>query len=122
MNELGLTRMVKVEVVTRAADADAVRGLLHASGVSGWTSLSGVSGFGHHGTHEGRLLFNDRAGLVMVIVVLPYDRAAAVVTGLRDILDQRPGVMFVSEAWVSRPDYFGAGGSSGADELPGVTG
>ncbi|MEE3921126.1 hypothetical protein V2I01_31815 [Micromonospora sp. BRA006-A] len=39
--------------------------------MSGWTSLSGVSGFGHHGTHEGRLLSNDRAGLVMVIAVLP---------------------------------------------------
>ncbi|KAB1118766.1 DUF190 domain-containing protein [Micromonospora aurantiaca (nom. illeg.)] len=108
MNELGLTRMAKVEVVTRADDVDAVRTLLHASGVSGWTSLSGVSGFGHHGTHEGRLLFNDRAGLVMVIAVLPIERAEPVVVGLRDILAHRPGVMFVSEAWVSRPEYFGA--------------
>ncbi|MET7834749.1 nitrogen regulatory protein P-II family [Micromonospora sediminicola] len=113
MNELGLTRMVKVEVVTRADDADAVRTLLHASGVSGWTSLSGVSGFGHHGTHEGRLLFNDRAGLVMVIAVLPPDRAEPVVTGLRDILAHRPGVMFVSDAWVSRPEYFGADRAAG---------
>ncbi|MBO4208591.1 P-II family nitrogen regulator [Micromonospora echinofusca] len=109
MNELGLTRMIKVEVVTRADDADAVRTLLHTSEVSGWTSLSGVSGFGHHGSHEGRLLFNDRAGLVMVIAVLPYDRAAPVVAGLRDILGDRPGVMFVSDAWVSRPEYFDAG-------------
>ncbi|SCL25503.1 nitrogen regulatory protein P-II family [Micromonospora nigra] len=117
MKELGLTRMVKVEVVTRGADSDAVRTLLHASGVSGWTSLTGVSGFGHHGTHAGRLLFNDRAGLVMVIVVLPYDRAAAVVTGLRDILADRPGVMFVSDAWVSRPDYF----DTDTDGQPGTT-
>ncbi|WDZ82990.1 DUF190 domain-containing protein [Micromonospora cathayae] len=106
MRELGLTRMVKVEVVTRGVDADAVRTLLHTSAVRGWTSLSGVSGFGHHGTHEGRLLFNDRDGLVMVIAVLPYERAHPVVTGLRDILADRPGVMFVSDAWVSRPDYF----------------
>ncbi|MCI4065173.1 P-II family nitrogen regulator [Micromonospora sp. R77] len=108
MNELGLTRMTKVEIVVRGDDVEAVRDLLHAAGVSGWTSLSGVSGFGHHGNHEGRLLFNERAGLVLLITVLPPDRAAPVVTGLRTLLDQRPGVMFVGETWVSRPDYFRA--------------
>lgn len=108
MNELGLTRMAKIEVVVRGEDVDVVRDLLHASAVSGWTSLSGVSGFGHHGSHEGRLLFNERAGLVMVIAVLPHDRADTVVTGLRALFTDRPGVMFVSDTWVSRPDYFRA--------------
>jgi nitrogen regulatory protein PII len=106
MNDLGLTRMVKIEVVVRADDVDVVRELLRSAGVSGWTSLTGVSGFGHHGSHEGRLLFNERSGLVMVIAVLPQPHAEPVVTGLRRLFGDRPGVMFVSETWVSRPDYF----------------
>ena len=93
---------------THADDAESVRLLLRSAGASGWTNLSGVSGSGHHGTHQGRLIFNDRAGLVMVIAVLPYDRAVPVITGLREILTNRPGVTFVSDAWVSRPDYFAA--------------
>ncbi|SBT39867.1 DUF190 domain-containing protein [Micromonospora auratinigra] len=106
MEDLGLTRMVKIEAVVRADDVDVVRELLLASGVSGWTSLTGVSGFGHHGNHEGRLLFNERSGQVLVIAVLPPQRAEAVATGLRQLFADRAGVMFVSETWVSRPDYF----------------
>ncbi|MGN9809359.1 P-II family nitrogen regulator [Micromonospora sp. BQ11] len=106
MKELGLTRMVKIEVVVRAADAEVVRELLLTADVTGWTSLSGVSGFGHHGSHEGRLIFNDRSGLVMVIAVLPDQQAGSVIAGLRQLLTDRPGVMFVSETWVSRPEYF----------------
>ncbi|MEU1838344.1 DUF190 domain-containing protein [Micromonospora chersina] len=109
MKDLGLTRMVKVEVVVRADDADVVRELLRAAGVSGWTSLTGVSGFGHHGNHEGRLLFNERSGLVMVIAVLPEQHGEPVVAGLRQLFGDRPGVMFISDTWVSRPEYFDAG-------------
>lgn len=113
IGELGLTPMTKVEVVVRGSDGDAVRDLLRAAGARGYTTVSGVSGFGHHGAHEGRLLFNDQAGLVMVITVLPADRAAEAVGGLRQFLDTRAGVMFVSDTYVSRPDYFTLGDDEG---------
>jgi PII-like signaling protein len=68
--------------------------------------LPGVSGFGHHGPHEGRLLFNDRNSLSMIISVVAPDRVEAVVAGIRQLLDEYHGVVFVSETHVSRPDYF----------------
>jgi nitrogen regulatory protein PII len=102
----GLTRMAKVEVVVAGGDEAAVRDLFLSAGASGYTAVDGVSGWGHHGHHQGRLLFNDRASLSMLITVVPLDRASALVEGIRRLLDHRQGVLFVSETWVSRPDYF----------------
>jgi nitrogen regulatory protein PII len=107
-----LTRMTRVEVVVDAADVPAVESLLRAEGVSGWTSLSGLSGVGHHGRHEGRLLFNETSGQVLLLTVLPEDRLEPVVAGIEALLSSRPGVMFVSETYVSRPGYFGAASGS----------
>jgi nitrogen regulatory protein PII len=101
-----LTRMTKVEVVVNGADAPAVRDLFRDAGASGWTSVSGVSGLGHHGHHQGRLLFNQQATLEMIITVMPDDKVDALLAGLRPLLDGTSGVMFVSETWVSRPGYF----------------
>jgi nitrogen regulatory protein PII len=106
MTREGLTRMTKVEVVVRAADAATVHNLLANTGVTGYTSLTGVSGFGHHGYHEGRLLFNDTDTLALLIAVMPDDRADAVIAGLREMFEEASGVMFVSETYVSRPAYF----------------
>ena len=107
--ELGLTPMTKIEVVVDGADEHAVRDVFLGAGASGYTALTGVSGFGHHGEHQGRLLFNDRSSLSMLITVVPDDRVAAVVAGIRRLLDERRGVLFVTPTAVSRPDYFGAG-------------
>lgn len=102
----GLHAMAKVEVVVEGADVEAVHDCFAEVGVSGFTMLGNVAGAGHHGFHEGRLAFNDRDGLVMLLTVVPADRAAALVSRLRALLDRRPGVMFVSETFVSRPDHF----------------
>ncbi len=106
MSREDLTRMTKLEVVVRGADAALVSNLLTNSGVTGYTSLSGVSGFGHHGYHQGRLLFNETDTLALLIAVMPDDRADAVLAGLRALFEDRSGVMFVSDTYVSRPDYF----------------
>jgi len=102
----GLTRMTKVEVVVRSADASLVDNLLRHAGVSGYTSLSGVSGFGHHGYHNGRLLFNDTDTLSLLIAVMPDEKSGPVAAGLKELFADRSGVMFVSDTYVSRPDYF----------------
>jgi nitrogen regulatory protein PII len=98
--------MTKLEVVVRGADAPVVVNLLTSTGVTGYTSLSGVSGFGHHGYHQGRLLFNETDTLALLIAVRPDERADAVLAGLRELFEDRSGVMFVSDTYVSRPDYF----------------
>ena len=102
----GLAPMIKIEVVVDAAEEATVRDLLLGGGAVGYTALGGVSGFGHHGRHQGRLLFNDRASLSMVISVVPPDRAPSLVRGIRRLLDEQHGVLFVSRTYVSRPDYF----------------
>jgi hypothetical protein len=101
-----LTKMTKVEVVVSGGDAPAVRELIQSVGATGFTSLSGVSGLGHHGYHQGRLLFNQQAALELIITVVPEGKAEALMAGLRPLLDASSGVMFVTETFVSRPDYF----------------
>ncbi|WP_375481304.1 DUF190 domain-containing protein [uncultured Mycobacterium sp.] len=98
--------MTKIEVVVTGADAHAVRDLIRTAGATGYTTVSGVSGFGHHGHHQGRLLFNDQAALELLITVVPPDKAAPLITALRRLFDSTAGVMFVSDTYVSRPDYF----------------
>ena len=101
-----LTKMTKIEVVVSGSDAPAVRELIQSVGATGFTSLSGVSVLGHHGYHQGRLLFNQQATLELIITVVPEDRADALLAGLRPLLDASSGVMFVTETFVSRPEYF----------------
>ena len=106
MSTTELTRMQKVEVVVAGDDVPAVRDLFAQAGVTGWTSVEHVSGLGHGGFHQGRLLFNDRAALSMLITVVPEERLSPVVAGLTALLKERSGVMFVSETRVSRSEYF----------------
>jgi len=102
----GLTPMARIEVVVDGEHVPTVRDLLLDAGATGYTALHGVSGLGHHGEHEGRLLFNDRNSLALLISVIPHDRVEPVVAGIRRLLDEQHGVVFVSETHVSRPDYF----------------
>ena len=105
-NRDGLTRMARIEVVVSGADAPSVRELFRASGARGFTSLSGVSGLGHGGYHQGRLLFNEQSTLELLISVVPEERVDALLAGLRELLEHSPGVMFLSDTYVSRPEYF----------------
>jgi PII-like signaling protein len=108
----GLTSMARVDVVVDGEHVPLVRDLLLEAGATGYTALHGVSGFGHHGEREGRLLFNDRNSLALLISVIPFDRVDPVVAGIRRLLDEQHGVVFVSETHVSRPDYFRATGDT----------
>ena len=101
-----MTKMTKIEVVVEGSEASQVREILQDAGVTGYTAVSNVSGLGHHGYHEGRLLFNDQAALALLITVAPDDRVDAVLSGLRTLFSERSGVMFVSDVWVSREEYF----------------
>jgi nitrogen regulatory protein PII len=102
----GLTKMTKIEVIVAGEYAAAVREQFRCAGATGFTSVSGVSGLGHHGYHQGRLLFNQQAALELLITVVPETKAEALIAGLRRLLDASPGVMFVTETYVSRPEYF----------------
>ena len=106
MSAPALTKITKIEVVVSVSEAPAVRELIQSIGATGYTSLSGVSGLGHGGYHQGRLLFNQQAALELIITVVPESRTDALLAGLRPLLDASSGVMFVTETFVSRPEYF----------------
>jgi PII-like signaling protein len=106
MSHDGLSKMTKIEVVASGADAPAIRELFRSAGATGFTSLSGVSGLGHNGYHQGRLLFNDQATLELLITVVGEEKVEALLAGLRPLLAESSGVMFVSDTYVSRPEYF----------------
>ena len=106
MSRDGLTRMTKVEVVVGGEDVPTVRQIFQAANATGWTSVSNVSGLGHNGMHQGALLFNERDTLQLLMTVVPDDHADALIAGLRELFGERSGVMFVSETYVSRPEYF----------------
>lgn len=102
----GMTRMTRVEVVVGAGDAPAVTDLVTSGGAIGYTVLPVVGGLGHHGHHQGRLHFNDRDGLRLVLTVVADAHADALVQAIRSLLEERHGVLFVSDTWVSRPEHF----------------
>ena len=96
----GLTRMTRVEVVTSGQDVPLLQQVFRSAGATGYTGL------GHHGVHQGRLAFNERDTQVLLFTVLPEEAAPDLVSGVRRWLAERPGVMLVSEVYVSRPGYF----------------
>lgn len=106
MSQSELTPMTKIEVVVASADVAGVADLMQSLGARGYTAIAGVAGVGHHGSRGGRLLFNDHDTLTLLVTVVAPERADAIIAGIRPILDQASGVMFVSPTAVSRPDYF----------------
>jgi nitrogen regulatory protein PII len=102
-----LTRMTRIEVVVAGEDAGAVQELFTSAEATGFTTVSNVSGRGHDGYHEGRLLFNDADALTLLFTVVPDERADELIDALGALLEERTGVMFVSETAVGRPGYFG---------------
>ena len=101
-----LTQMTRIEIVISGEDVAVAEDLFSGAGARGFTVVPNVSGLGHSGHHQGRLLFNQRDGLTLLTVVLPPERAGALLEGLRSLLANRSGVMLVSDTWVSRPEYF----------------
>lgn len=104
-----LTRMTRVEVVVAGEHVRSVQELFTSAEATGFTTVSNVAGRGHGGYHEGRLLFNDMDSLTLMFTVVPDDRADELIDAVGALLEEVPGVMFVSETSVSRPGYFGQG-------------
>jgi nitrogen regulatory protein PII len=98
-----LSVMKKLEIVIPGEHVGDVRELL-ADYVSGYTQISPVSGSGHHGYHEGRLLFNDVSAQTMIVTII--HALEPLLEGLLPLLDRRSGVAWVSDVSVVRAAYF----------------
>ena len=112
MTETSLVPMKRVEIIIQGEYLHLVEHLLVKAHVSGFTIVPNVSGRGHHGLHEGHLLFNDMHTLDMLFTVVPEDRVEPILAGLGTLFERHSGVVFVSDVWVTRKYYFEQYGDS----------
>ena len=98
--------MKKVEIIVRGQYQKEVEALLDRVHVSGYTIIPNISGKGHHGLHEGHLMFNDMHSMVMIIAVLPKEKVETLLAGVTPMFEHHSGVVFVSDVTVVRRDYF----------------
>ena len=103
---ISLHSMKKIEVIVSGENETMIADLMTEANLSGFTLLRNISGKGHHGFHEGKLLFNDKAILVMFIAVGPEESIATIALGMKTLFQKNSGVMFVSDVAVARMDYF----------------
>ena len=103
---ISLHPMKKIELIISGEHEQMIATMINEAGLSGFTLLRNISGKGHHGFHEGKLLFNDKAALVMFIVVAPEEAIATIALGMKTLFQKNSGVMFVSNVAVARLDYF----------------
>ena len=106
MYDTSLVLMKKVEIIVKGEDLHVIEQLLAKANVSGFTIVPNVSGRGHHGMHEGHLLFNDMHTLDMLIAVVPQHLVDPILAGLGLLFERHSGVVFVSDTWVTRKRYF----------------
>ena len=105
-SNISLHQMKKIEVIVSGENESLISTMLSEANINGFTLLRNVSGKGHHGFHEGRLMFNDKAVLVMFIAVAPEEAISSIAMGMKSLLEKNSGVMFVSDVSVARVDYF----------------
>ena len=103
---LVLHRMKKIEIIVKGEKRTFITELLEEAGATGFTIIRDVAGRGATGSHEGRLLFNDDASLVMFVVVAPEQAVRRIVAGIRPLLEQYTGVVFVCDVEVLRYEHF----------------
>ena len=107
-----LTPMKMLQIVVPGERVDAVKELLSAIPVSGYTVIPNVSGMGHHGYHEGHLLFNELSSQMLIMAVVTEEQVDPIVVGLEELFAQSPGVVFVLDCAVRRYGYFTSGTSN----------
>jgi nitrogen regulatory protein PII len=107
MNTLTLHPMKEIRVIVEGEYRAFVTELLDKVQATGYTIIGNVSGKGHHGFHETHFMFNEMESLVMIMTVVPEEKVAPVLAGLRPLFERHSGVMFVADVAVSRREYFG---------------
>ncbi len=98
--------MKKLEIIVRGQYRKDVEALLDRVKVSGYTIVSDISGKGHHGLHEGHLMFNEIHSMVMIMTVIPEEKVDTVLAGVIPMFERHSGVVFISDVTVVRRDYF----------------
>lgn len=109
MSGLILHPMKEIKIIIEGEHLSFVSDLLDKVKATGYTVISNISGKGHHGFHEGHLMFNDTSSQIMVFTVVPEEKVEPILAGLGPLFNRHSGSMFVSDVAVSRRERFTAG-------------
>ncbi|MBA3611696.1 MAG: P-II family nitrogen regulator [Nitrospirales bacterium] len=109
MSGLILHPMKEIKIIIEGEHLRFVSDLLDKVKATGYTVISNISGKGHHGFHEGHLMFNDTSSQVMIFTVVPEEKVEPILAGLGPLFNRHSGSMFVSDVAVSRRERFTAG-------------
>lgn len=102
MKNLNFSPLKKLEIILEGAHQEFATDLLDRAGVSGYTIVNNLSGKGRHGFHEGHLMFNEEAVLIMIIVAVPEDLVKPILEGYAPFFSEHTGVVFISDIQVTR--------------------
>lgn len=102
MDKLNLSPLKKLEIIIEGAHQEFATDLLDRAGVTGYTIVGNLSGKGQHGFHEGHLMFNEEAVLIMIIVAVPAELVEPILEGFSPFFNSHNGVVFISDIQVSR--------------------
>ncbi len=102
MKNLNFSPLKKLEIIFEGAHQEFATDLLDRAGVSGYTIINNLSGKGRHSFHEGRLMFNEEAVLIMIIVAVPEELVKPILEGYAPFFSEHTGVVFISDIQVTR--------------------
>jgi nitrogen regulatory protein PII len=102
MKNLNFSPLKKLEIILEGAYQEFATDLLDRAGVSGYTIVNNLSGKGRHGFHEGHLMFNEEAVLIMIIVAVPEELVKPILEGYAPFFGEHTGVVFISDIQVTR--------------------
>lgn len=103
---INLHPMKKIEIIVAGEHEHLIASMMDEASVTGYTLIRNVSGKGHHGFHEGKIMFNDKSSLVLFIAVAPEEMIVTLALGMKTLFQNESGVLFVSDVSVARFDYF----------------
>lgn len=106
MNGLHLHPMKEIKIIVQGDHVGYVTELLDRVKATGYTIIDNVSGKGHHGFHQGHLMFNDTSSQVVIFSVVPEEKVEPILAGLGPLFNKHSGAMFVSDVKVSRRERF----------------
>lgn len=102
MKNLNFSPLKKLEIILEGAHQEFATDVLDRAGVNGYTIVNNLSGKGRHGFHEGHLMFNEDAVLIMIIVAVPEELVKPLLQGYAPFFSKHSGVVFISDIQVTR--------------------
>ena len=82
MKVVKLHSMKEIKIIIEGEHVHFVTNILDQMKASGYTIFNELSGKGHHGYHQGHLMYNDSSSLQMIVTVVPLEKLDIFISGI----------------------------------------